>query len=131
MLHIPSSWVSQEEWDLSICLLHRMFGGDCLPSDFMDSRPTFSGDTTNHEYNTSVLDGYDDPVDRLLYNGAKEQSQLSSSISEGQDGSFMVQRVRSRCPTHQQRFRTFFPVLKDTLAQTLQSETLNPKHLLP
>eukprot|EP00439_Symbiodinium_sp_Y106_P013012 s2362_g1.t3 len=61
-----------EEWDLSICLLHRMFGGDCLASDFMDSRPTFSGDTTNHEYNTSVLEGYDDPVDRLLYNGAKE-----------------------------------------------------------
>ncbi|CAE7501443.1 unnamed protein product [Symbiodinium sp. CCMP2456] len=61
-----------EEWDLSICLLHRIFGGDCLASDFMDSRPTFSGDTTNHEYNTSLLDGYDDPVDRLLYNGAKE-----------------------------------------------------------
>ncbi|CAE7392543.1 unnamed protein product [Symbiodinium microadriaticum] len=61
-----------EEWDLSICLLHRMFGGDCLASDFMDDRPTFPGDSKNHEYNSSVLQGYDDPVDRILYNGAKE-----------------------------------------------------------
>jgi len=61
-----------EEWDLSMCLFHRMFGGDCLHSEFMDNRPTFSGETTYHSYDTSELGGYDDPVDRLLYNGAKE-----------------------------------------------------------
>ena len=77
-----------------------MFGGDCLASDFMDSRPTFSGDTTNHEYNTSVLEGYDDPVDRLLYNGAKEQSSLSSNTSVGLDGSLMVRELElSWAPT--------------------------------
>ena len=51
-----------------------MFGGDCLHSEFMDNRPTFSGETTYHSYDTSELGGYDDPVDRLLYNGAKDAS---------------------------------------------------------
>ncbi|CAE7388653.1 unnamed protein product, partial [Symbiodinium pilosum] len=28
-----------DEWDLSICLFHRIFGGECLASDFEDDRP--------------------------------------------------------------------------------------------
>merc|ERR1719343_1103894 len=54
-----------DEWDLSVCLLHAVFGGECLSSDFYNSRPG-----TNHSddgYDTSVLMGYTDAPDGALY----------------------------------------------------------------
>lgn len=69
-----------DEWDLSICLLHRIFGsvhmyvvrGDCLLSDFEDNRPSVEGAKHYHIYNILELEGYEDPVDRILYNEAKQ-----------------------------------------------------------
>jgi len=61
-----------EEWDLSICLLHRVFGGQCLASDFEDTRPSVEGEHTGHDYNVSQLGGFEDPVDGTLYSEARQ-----------------------------------------------------------
>mmetsp|Transcript_15109 Transcript_15109/g.28408 ORF Transcript_15109/g.28408 Transcript_15109/m.28408 type:complete len:331 (-) Transcript_15109:78-1070(-) len=56
-----------EAWNLSMCLLHRMLGGDCLASDFEDTRPSMEGENRSHRYDVSELKGFTDPVDGLLY----------------------------------------------------------------
>ena len=61
-----------EEWDLSICLFHRMFGGPCLGSDFEDTRPSSPGKSAHSEYNTSVLMGWHDDIDEIVYEAALE-----------------------------------------------------------
>jgi len=61
-----------EEWNLSMCLLHRKFGGDCFASDFEDSRPSAEGKSSSGRYNVSELNGFTDPVDGLLYNEARK-----------------------------------------------------------
>mmetsp|Transcript_75664 Transcript_75664/g.208782 ORF Transcript_75664/g.208782 Transcript_75664/m.208782 type:complete len:182 (+) Transcript_75664:1-546(+) len=53
-----------EQWDLSICLLHRMYGGRCNPGDFKDVRP---GSVPKSEYNTSILEGFIDEHDGQVY----------------------------------------------------------------
>ena len=75
-----------------------MFGGDCLASDFMDDRPTFPGDSKSHDYDTSVLEGYDDPVDRILYNGAKElftERLLQYNVSQESCQPCFAQKLKS------------------------------------
>lgn len=57
-----------DEWDMSICLLHAVFGGSCLASDFDVMNPG-----TNHSsdpYDTSELMGYTDAADGALYEEA-------------------------------------------------------------
>ena len=59
-----------EEWDLSICLFHKMFGGRCQAIEFEDTRPSFSGKTSDTEYNTSELMGFHDDIDAVVYDAA-------------------------------------------------------------
>lgn len=54
-----------DEWDLSICLFHKMFGGPCKLAEFQNARP--GSQKTDAPYNTSVLQGYTDPYDGALY----------------------------------------------------------------
>lgn len=57
-----------DEWDLSICLLHNIFGGACLASDFANMRP---GDNSSDAlYDTSELKGYKDLADGALFDEA-------------------------------------------------------------
>jgi len=60
-----------EEWDLSICLLHAVFGGDCLASDFVDSNPGQASNTSSSMYDISVLEGYQDLHDGAVYAEAR------------------------------------------------------------
>jgi len=55
-----------EKWDLSICLFRAMFGGGCVSSDFLNTRPgnSSSGDSL---YDTSELYGYVDVYDGPVY----------------------------------------------------------------
>ncbi|CAJ1436581.1 unnamed protein product [Effrenium voratum] len=54
-----------EEWDLSICLFHKMLGGDCLFSEFENTRQN------PNEYNTSELQGFNDTLDGIVYQEAR------------------------------------------------------------
>lgn len=58
-----------EEWELSVCLFHRMFGGQCDVREFGNIRPGL--DRTDEEYDTSELEGWKDPFDGPLYERAK------------------------------------------------------------
>jgi len=54
---------------LSICLLHAVFGGSCLPTDFINVHPG-SITSAQAEYNISELMGFKDVVDGALYEEA-------------------------------------------------------------
>jgi hypothetical protein len=58
-----------EEWELSVCLFHRMFGGECHPGEFQNVRPGM--DREQEEYDVSVLNGWTDPFDGPLYDHAR------------------------------------------------------------
>lgn len=68
-----------DQWDLSVCLFHKLFGGDCASVEFLNSRPgelhTEAGD-----YNTSALDGFIDVHDRAVYDEAKEIFQAKLAL---------------------------------------------------
>lgn len=57
-----------EEWDLSICLFRKLFGGPCYGSDFYNTRPKIT-----EEYNKTVSDlkGWQDVYDRRVYEAGK------------------------------------------------------------
>ena len=59
-----------EEWDLSICLFHKMFGGQCHAEEFEDVRPTSSGKNASVDYDTSELMGFHDDIDEVVYSAA-------------------------------------------------------------
>ncbi|CAE7576189.1 unnamed protein product [Symbiodinium sp. CCMP2456] len=59
-----------EEWDLSVCLLHKMFGGACQASDFENANPTSAGKSAHVDYDTSELMGWHDDVDGVVYAAA-------------------------------------------------------------
>lgn len=63
-----------EQWDLSVCLLHALFGGDCRSSDFGDVRPTDDSqvNASISEYDVAELAGFVDAYDGPLYEDAKE-----------------------------------------------------------
>lgn len=58
-----------EEWEMSMCLFHKIFGGHCWHSDFENSRPTDPDDMS--PYNVSELEGVRDELDGLVYEEAK------------------------------------------------------------
>lgn len=65
-----------EEWDLSICLFHKMYGGQCHDQEFSNTRPMHERQTyTVHHrlYTGDDLDlkGFQDPYDGALYDAAK------------------------------------------------------------
>mmetsp|Transcript_114111 Transcript_114111/g.254656 ORF Transcript_114111/g.254656 Transcript_114111/m.254656 type:complete len:237 (-) Transcript_114111:97-807(-) len=58
-----------EEFDLSVCLFHKMYGGSCHAREFLNTRP---GDNRSaQEYDVDMLDGFKDEVDGKLYASAK------------------------------------------------------------
>mmetsp|Transcript_39525 Transcript_39525/g.123096 ORF Transcript_39525/g.123096 Transcript_39525/m.123096 type:complete len:142 (+) Transcript_39525:1-426(+) len=70
-----------EQWPLAMCLGHRMFGGPCRLSDFVDGRVTDRTDdktdtakiTMSTElYDETPLHGFKDPYDGPLYQAALE-----------------------------------------------------------
>jgi len=63
-----------EQWELSVCLMHAIFGGECRSSDFIDVRPTdpSSANSSIMEYNISELQGLIDVYDGPLYEDAKD-----------------------------------------------------------
>lgn len=58
-----------EEFDLSVCLFHAMFGGACKTADLTNTRP--GPKRVSSWYDTSALRGFRDLHDRMLYEEAK------------------------------------------------------------
>ncbi|OLQ00578.1 hypothetical protein AK812_SmicGene16759 [Symbiodinium microadriaticum] len=61
-----------EEWDLSICLFHKMFGGACNAFEFEDTRPSYDGKSADQDYDTAQLQGWHDDIDEVVYAAALE-----------------------------------------------------------
>jgi len=68
-----------DQWPLSMCLGHRIFGGKCRVTDFVDGRMTTKGggETTKiapdpHLYDLKPLSNFTDPYDGALYQAALE-----------------------------------------------------------
>jgi len=53
-----------EEWALSVCLWHKMFGGKCHRREFMNVRP---GKKHSSTYDVADLESFTDPFDGALY----------------------------------------------------------------
>jgi len=64
-----------DKWELSMCLFHRVFGGRCRESDFVNSRHA-KGDPSEPSpathYDAESLQGWTDPDDAELYRTAVE-----------------------------------------------------------
>lgn len=88
-----------DQWALSMCLGHRMFGGKCRMTDFLDGRTTDTDGESKgaisrafvsfsmkpHLYDVSPLKGFTDPYDGALYEAALEVFQdelLRYNVSE-------------------------------------------------
>merc|ERR1711923_411391 len=56
-----------DEWPLSVCLLHAMFGGTCMHNDFMNIRPGDAKSQGQEGYDESLLEGVKDPYDEAIY----------------------------------------------------------------
>ena len=61
-----------EQWDLSICLFHKMFGGPCRAFEFENTRPSYAGKTADQDYDTAQLQGWHDDIDEVVYAAASE-----------------------------------------------------------
>mmetsp|Transcript_36569 Transcript_36569/g.85714 ORF Transcript_36569/g.85714 Transcript_36569/m.85714 type:complete len:326 (-) Transcript_36569:16-993(-) len=59
-----------EQWNLSICLFRKMFGGLCQESDFIDTRPSDPGKSAHQAYDNSELLGWHDDIDEVVYSAA-------------------------------------------------------------
>lgn len=59
-----------EEWALSVCLFHAMFGGDCHEREFLNVRP--GTNRSEDGYDVSELGGWHDTWDGALYKRATE-----------------------------------------------------------
>jgi hypothetical protein len=58
----------QEHYDLTICLFHAMFGGECLPVEFANMRPgTYTNATTANPFEM-----WPDPFDEAIYAKVKD-----------------------------------------------------------
>lgn len=53
-----------EEWELSVCLFHKMFGGECAEHEFSNVRP---GRAHQKEYDLQDFNGWTDPYDAEVY----------------------------------------------------------------
>merc|ERR1719401_1302395 len=66
-----------EQWDLSVCLFRAMFGGECVSSDFSNTRQGNLSSSTSL-YDTSELYGFVDVYDGPLY--AKAQTMFEQDL---------------------------------------------------
>merc|ERR1712194_699803 len=57
-----------EHWDLSVCLFRAMFGGQCVSSDFLNTRVGYN--SSSSDYDTSELYGWFDIWDGPVYSEA-------------------------------------------------------------
>jgi len=55
-----------EHWDLSICLFHAMFGGECLQGEFINMRPSDLRTLAN------PFENFTDPYDSAVYGKAEK-----------------------------------------------------------
>lgn len=55
----------QEEWGLSVCLFHKMFGGQCHAREFLNTRPTEG--SSDRESAEEDLKHWADPYDGAVY----------------------------------------------------------------
>jgi len=71
-----------EEWDKSVCLFRKMFGGACVGADFINTRPTtktralldqMEGEYFFKGYDTTALHGFVDTHDVKLYEAGKRK----------------------------------------------------------
>mmetsp|Transcript_7369 Transcript_7369/g.16134 ORF Transcript_7369/g.16134 Transcript_7369/m.16134 type:complete len:387 (-) Transcript_7369:174-1334(-) len=64
-----------EEWELSVCLFHIMFGGMCCPFEMENMRPGTNRPDGNSrtKYDTTILEGFVDVYDREVYAAARER----------------------------------------------------------
>lgn len=60
-----------EEWDLSVCLFHKMFGGSCHEREFKAERRGLARRQSMEEWDTTKLNGFTDSYDAKLYEIAK------------------------------------------------------------
>merc|ERR1712151_1036130 len=58
-----------EEWDISVCLFHKMFGGNCHRREFVNLRP--GTESSTEPYSTDILQGFVDEVDGKFYAKAR------------------------------------------------------------
>merc|ERR1719291_942724 len=59
-----------EEYDLSVCLFHAMYGGECLQVEFQNMRPGHYHTTPRQDEVKAALQGYSDHIDGRLYRKA-------------------------------------------------------------
>jgi len=62
-----------DEWELSVCLFHVMFGGRCCPFEMMNMRPGSQHLGEDRKYDTSILEGFVDTYDGEVYKAARER----------------------------------------------------------
>ncbi|CAE7595369.1 Pol [Symbiodinium natans] len=74
-----------EEWNLSICLFHKIFGGSCRADDFANEHPTPNANKTAEGlYDTAPLQGFRDDLDGIVYQQALQsfrQNLLKYNVS--------------------------------------------------
>lgn len=56
-----------DEWELSVCLFHAMFGGECVIEELYDMRPGPNRSSEHELYDLSALEGFIDVHDGRLY----------------------------------------------------------------
>lgn len=68
-----------DQWDLSVCLFHAKFGGECQPAEFGEVRLGVKRNSSDQGYDTSELRGFVDEMDGRLFAEATRifQSDLS------------------------------------------------------
>mmetsp|Transcript_85586 Transcript_85586/g.215846 ORF Transcript_85586/g.215846 Transcript_85586/m.215846 type:complete len:90 (+) Transcript_85586:2-271(+) len=72
----------EEQWGLSICLLHAMFGGECQDYEMLSLQGWTQAEagnitTSTVAYDVSELNGYTDPYDTELFEDATQIFQRS------------------------------------------------------
>ena len=55
-----------DQWEMSVCLFHVIFGGDISASDLLNVRPG-AGKVAHSRYDTSMLGTFHDEADEALY----------------------------------------------------------------
>mmetsp|Transcript_38514 Transcript_38514/g.78865 ORF Transcript_38514/g.78865 Transcript_38514/m.78865 type:complete len:348 (+) Transcript_38514:71-1114(+) len=98
-----------EEWNLSICLFHKMFGGACDAVEFEDTRPSYDGKSADQDYDTLQLQGWHDDIDDVVYAAAVKvfrRNLVSFNVSHETCQECYSQKFRRDSASSQGRRRT-------------------------